>query len=373
MNFFQKLVVSASILFLGGYFSYAMASEVENSSTPSGVYIVSSSSMEGVVRLGGSVTPEKIVNLNAQMPGDISHVAGSEGDSFKQGDVLVALDRKSLIAKRQQAETQLASARAGYRNAQVQYNQERISPNIQGNTMMGGAPGMFSMFSDPARDFLGQGNSQVERNSNLFSRQTTIETSRNSVQQAMAAIRELDESMSNTISYAPFDGVILKKMVEKGDIVQPGMPLVTFADISRLQVRVDVPTRLLKVIKIGSKVQAQLDGESNPIPVVVNRIFPMADKGGHTTTVKFDLPFGIEAHSGMYAEIILPDPQGKNAALPIIPESAIVWRGSLPAVYQVNENGTTRLRLIRVDEIASNGMVSVISGIKAGDEILIKP
>jgi len=193
------------------------------------------------------------------------------------------------------------------------------------------------------------------------------------VDQARAALRELDESLQNAISYAPFDGVILKKMVEQGDIVQPGMPLVSFADVTRLQIRVDVPTRLLRVIKAGGQIQAHLDGDSTPVPVLVDRIFPMADAGGHTTTAEFNLPQGTEAHSGMYAEIILPDASNRVSGLPVIPESAIVWRGSLPAVFQVADDGRVRLRLIRIDEYASNGIVSVISGIRTGDKILAEP
>ena len=374
MKLFLTSVACTGIVFFGGYLSNALASGQGEAMGQSDIYTVSSSSMEGVVRLGGSVVPEKIVNLTAQMPGDVNFVAGSEGDAFKSGAVLVSLDKKSLIAKRQQALSQLASAEAGYRNARVQYNQELVNPNSQGNQMLGGAPGIFSTFSDPARSMMGQGGDQrVERNSNLYARSVGIETAGNSIKQAKAAIRELDEALQNTISYAPFDGVILKKMVEKGDIVQPGMPLVSFANITRLQIRVDVPTRLLRVIKTGSKAQAQLDGETNLVPVIVDRIFPMADAGGHTTTVKFALPSGIKAHSGMYAEIILPDPGSRHSALPTIPESTIVWRGSLPAVFQVRDNGTLRLRLIRVDEMPSNGMVSVISGIKAGDRIVAKP
>jgi len=167
--------------------------------------------------------------------------------------------------------------------------------------------------------------------------------------------------------------VIVQKMVEQGDVVQPGMPLVSYADITRLQVRVEVPTRLLGVIKAGQPVFAELDGAAAPIPVAVDRIFPMAGAGGHTTTVKFVLPAGIAAHSGMYAEIVLSDPDSRQSALPLIPESAIVWRGSLPAVFRVEQDGSLKLRLIRVDEQAANGMVSVISGIRVGDTILAEP
>jgi multidrug efflux pump subunit AcrA (membrane-fusion protein) len=363
---------------LGFYSLIASASDpanpekkiVENKSV---IFEVSEKNMTSVLRLGGSVVPKKTVNLIAQVPGDVEYVAGSEGDAFNKDDVLVTLDRKSLLAKRQQAEAQLGSAHAAYRNAVVQYNQERVNPHSQANSMMGGAPDLFSIFSDPTRSMMGKGDPGFERHSNLVARSVGIETAQNSIKQATASIRELDEALKNTVSRAPFDGVILKKMVEKGDIVQPGMPLVTFGDINRLQIRVDVPTRLLKVIKSGIQVEALLDGETEPVTVVVARIFPMADTGGHTTTVKFDLPISFEAHSGMYAEIMLPDPESQHTALPMIPKSAIVWRGSLPAVYEVYDNGDIKIRLIRIDEMGEGDMVSVISGISAGDRILTNP
>jgi multidrug efflux pump subunit AcrA (membrane-fusion protein) len=366
-------IVYAGVLIIGSHFhnSPALAADIADASPR--IITVTSDSVGGIVRLGGSVVPEQIVNLTAQMPGDVSFVAGSEGDAFNQGDALIALDSASLLAKREQAMSQLASAEAAHRNALVQYNHELRNPHGQANSMLGGAPGLFSMFSDPAREMMGQGSPGMERGSNLYSQRIQVETARNGVDQAHAALRELDESLQNAISYAPFDGVILKRMVEQGDIVQPGMPLVSFADVTRLQVRVEVPTRLLKVIKAGGRIQASLDGSPTPVPVSVDRIFPMADAGGHTTTAKFNLPEGTEAHSGMYAEIILPDPSSRVSGLPVIPESAIVWRGSLPAVFQVVDDGRVRLRLIRIDEYASNGAVSVISGIRTGDKILAEP
>lgn len=377
----KSLICASATVAVGalypGVFAWAAeqpaAAEQQSPAGQPETFVVSSSHIGGMIRLGGNVVPEQIVNLTAQMPADVSYVAGSEGDAFKQGEVLVALDTKTLLAKRAQAEAQLASADAGYRNALVQYNQELVNPNSQGDAMLGGAPSLFGMFSDPARSIMGQGDPDVERRSNLYARSVQVETALNGLNQATAALRELDEALQNANSYAPFDGVIVKKMVEQGDVVQPGMPLVSFADITRLQIRVDVPTRLLNVIKSGAAVQAQLDGQEQPVPVSVDRIFPMADAGGHTTTVKFNLPVGIKAHSGMYAEVMLADPDAGQSPLPIVPESAIVWRGSLPAVFRVEKDGAIKLRLIRVDERSPDGAVSVISGIKVGDRILANP
>lgn len=372
MNYIVTSLLWSSIIIA------SMAVQAENSTTaetvaaPS-VITVTSSSTAGTVVLGGIVTPEKIINLSAQMPGDVSFVAGSEGDAFSRGDPLIALDTRSLHAKRAQIVSQLASAKAAYRNAWVQFNHEQRNPNAQADAMLGGAPSLFSIFSDPMRSFTGQGDPDSERHSSLFGRNVQVETARNTVIQTRAALRELDESMQNAISYAPFDGVILQRMVEQGDIVQPGMPLVTFADINRLQIRVEVPTRLLNTIRAGSRIQARLDTSAILVNVTVDRIFPMAGAGGHTTTVEFSLPRGTEAHSGMYAEILLPETNRQAFAMPVIPESAIIWRGSLPAVFLLMDDDQPRLRLIRVDEQVSDGHVSIISGLNVGDRILAQP
>ena len=370
------LVLTATLVSLPSFSGEnTKKSKVERNNTwqASEIYTIVKSNAPDIIHLGGNVIPKTTVNLTAQMPGDVSFVAGSEGDYFRAGEALVTLDKKSLLAKRKQAQTQLASANAGYRNAQMQYEHERVNPNSQSNSMLGGAPALFSMFTDPARSMMGQGSPRVERRSNLYSRGIAIETAFNSIEKAKAAIRELDEAIENSVSYAPFDGVILKKMVEKGDIVQPGMPLVSFANIKYLQVRTDVPTRLLNTIKQKRKVLAQLDGESKPIVVQLDRIFPMADVGGHTTTVKFDLPVGVGAHPGMYAKIIIADPETSETKLPVIPSSSILWRSSLPSVYKIGKNGRLKLRLIRVGEADAQGMVSVISGVYPGDRILLRP
>jgi len=376
VNFVTTAVFYTSIFFISMHFFPSLALAENNTVNNGGsgsIITVSSSNVSGSVTLGGAVEPEKIVNLSAQMPGDVSFVAGSEGDAFNRGDALIALDTSTLLAKRKQLMSQLASAKAAHRNAIIQYNHERLNPNAQANAMLGGAPSLFGMFGDPMRSITGQGDPNVERHASLYAMGVQIETAINSVDQAYASLREIDVALRNAISYAPFDGVILNKMVEKGDIVQPGMPLISFADLTRLQIRVEVPTRLLKVIKAGGRTYARLDGSTEQINVSVDRIFPMAAAGGHTTTVKFNLPTTIDAHSGMYAEIILPDPSNNILALPTIPYSAIVWRGSLPAVFLVTDDGRHRLRLIRVDEQVTDGYISVISGIRVGDRILAQP
>jgi len=338
------------------------------------IYVIPGGQNSSTAILGGGVIPHKMVNLIAQMPGDVKFIAGEEGDFFPAGTRLVVQDEAALLEKRKAAVAGYEMARAGLSNAQVMYQREVLSPNTQANSMLGGAPSMFSMFSDPFREFSGEGDPDYERYSNIYGQRTAIESARRQVEQALAGINELDENIRNLSSIAPFDGVIVKKMVEVGDIAQPGMPLVVFADTSQMQIQVEVPARLLSNLRANSVVEARLDSGSDTIPVRVARIFPMANQGGHTTTVKFDLPRGVDARPGMYAEVAIPDTSKQSHPLAVIPESAINWRGSLPAVFEVSPDRTmVRMRTVRLGRASGDGLVTVISGVDIGDAILKEP
>ncbi len=93
-----------------------------------GEFVVRQSEGTPTLSIGGSVIPYKEVTLAAQMPGRVSYLAGIEGDKFKKGDLLVAIDDSELLAKRRAIQAQMASADAQWRNAGIQFNREIYSP-----------------------------------------------------------------------------------------------------------------------------------------------------------------------------------------------------------------------------------------------------
>lgn len=322
--------------------------------------------------IGGFVVPHKMVTLLAQMPGEVEFVGGEEGDAFTAGEKLAALDIDALLAKRRAAEAGLRSARAGVGNAMVQYNREVLTPNSQANGMLGGMPSMFSMFGDPMRSFMGQGSPGYERHSNLYGQGVQVQTAQNQVAQAEAGLAELDENIENAVTVAPFNGVIVNKMIEQGDVIQPGMPMMVFADTSRMQVRAEVPARLVSGLKKGAPVRIKVHDQIIDATVAV--VFPMADMAGHTTTVKFDLPADTEINAGVSVDVMIPDNRKSASTYPSIPASAISWRGSLPAVFTVSDDKThLRMRTVRLGAKLDGDMVTVVSGIKTGDQVLKAP
>ncbi len=329
----------------------------------------------GYVILGGSVIPLKEVTLAAQMPGRIVSIAGEAGDEFEAGTELLKINDDDLQAKKAAAAAQLVSAQNAMQNAQVQYNRELWNPRVYNPRPMAGMgmPSMFDGFFNNFDDngFMGSGNKSIERHADLVTQGTQVATARSRVQEAESGLRAIDAKLRDTVAIAPFDGVILKKMVEVGDTVQPGQPMLIFSYSKFLRIQAEVPARLIPGLKKGMIVPAKLDVGDAQINVRVAQIAPLADSKQHTVTVKFDLPEGAPGSPGMYAEVMIPDINSPTQALPVIPVSAISKRGSLPSVRVLDENDVPKMRLIRTGIEIGEDSITVLSGLKPGERILV--
>jgi len=369
----MRKIIAATMFVALGAVSPGQAAPPESDD----IFVVEASTEHPTVAIGGSVVPFREVTLAAQLPGRIKFIAGIEGDRFDEGTTLVAVDEDELLAKRSAAYAQLNAADAQLRNAGVQYSRELWSP--QSKSAMGGMgiPNLFDqVFTRPAEEFFGDRDRDAERSADLFGASTRIEQARSAMLRAQSEIRAIDAKLRDAKSLAPFAGVVMQKFVEEGDTVQPGQPLMKFADVSWLQVQVDVPARLAQGLQsmMILKAAATFDDHADPVDVRVAQVYPMADVQRHTIKVKFDIPQGV-SKPGMYAKILIPDVsiQSGLKQLPAIPSTAIRYRGSLPIVFIKNMDGNPELRMIREGKNMANGMTTVLSGIAEGDMVYANP
>ena len=330
----------------------------------------------GYVILGGSVIPLKEVTLAAQVPGRIVSIAGEEGDEFVAGSELVGINDDDLQAKKSAAEAQLTSAQNAMQNAQVQYNRELWNPRVYNPRPMAGMgmPSMFDGFFDNMDGMPGAstGNKSIERHADLVTQGTQVASARSHVTEAESGLRAINAKHRDAKAIAPFDGVIMKKMVEIGDTVQPGQPLIIFSYSKFLRIQAEVPARLMPGLQKGMVVPARLDVGSTEVNARVAQISPVADNKQHTVTVKFDLPEGVPGGPGMYAEVMIPDVSSPTRALPVIPLAAISKKGSLPSVQVVDDDNNLKMRLVRIGEIIDKDTVTILSGLKPGERIQIR-
>ena len=331
--------------------------------------------------LGGTVIPFQEVTLAAQIPGRVEYIAGHEGDWFAKNHELIRINDDDLIAQQRSALADLENAQLALRNAGVQYSRELWSPQSRNiNRAPGmGMPALFDqMFTQGMGSWMGAGNPEVDRYGDLYAQGTQLNQSRSRVARAQSRLDEIAARLRDARSVAPFDGVIARKLVEVGDTVQPGQQLVVFSDLEYLQVKVDVPIRLMagiNALKEEDRIMIRLDDPKKTL--VEGRLaqkYPVADSQRHTVTVKIDLKKSAPATPGMYAEVMIPDAESRQQEHMVIPRKAVIdnSRGSLPAVYVWNADRQRKeRRYIRLGMPVNGDKVVVLSGLRKTDSLVV--
>ncbi len=368
-------VISISVSAIAPTVSHGQGDSPSQSEAQYQTVPVTTSQIGGNATIGGTVIPFKEVTLNAQIPGRVIFLAGSEGFSAAEGQVLLAISDEDIQAQRRAAQAQITQAEAGLRNAQMQYSRELYSPRV--NSLTGipgmGVPGTFDQFFTRGfSDMIGQSDSGLERQADLYAQGVGIDQAQSGMLQAQANLDALDARLRDASSVAPFDGIIIEKMVEVGDTVQPGMPLLKFAYVEYLRIVADVPVRLAAGLSEGMLVSARLDAGGEQVQARVAQIFPVADQQRHTVRVKFDLPKGTAGGPGMYVEVTVPDGSVPVRTQPAVPAESLIWRGSLPSVFIIVD-GKPSLRLVRVGYPLPDGRISVVSGLNGGEMVIVNP
>ncbi|GAA0423353.1 efflux RND transporter periplasmic adaptor subunit [Cocleimonas flava] len=369
----HKMLVASLCFFIAPVFFFSSFTHAENVTE---IVTVNRSISSSQTILGSTVVPYREITVTAQTPGKITAIGGEVGTGFTKGAMLAKVDDAQLLAKRNTLWAQITSAQAALKNSQAQHQREIISPKSKSiNGMPGmGLPSMMDIFmTRPLYDMMGNSDQGYNRYSDLVNSATGVSQAESQVMMAWSQLNELNTKIKDTVSVAPFEGIIMSKMVEVGDAVQPGQPLMKFGFIKYLRLQADVPSMLVSSLVKGMSVPVRISNKNSTI-AKVSQIYPIADPSRHTVVVKFDLPIGVSAAPGMYAEIFLPDTTPGGNSVITIPKTALIPGRSLPTVLVADEETkTSSLRLIRVGVTQSDGLVSVVSGLKVGERVINNP
>jgi len=326
----------------------------------------------GSVPLGGTVVSRNETTLKAQMPGRVVYIAGEEGTKLQTGQVIVALDDEGLLAKRKSALAQLDRALSAVRAARIQYTDTVYNDGVQTRGGMG-MPSMFDhFFTKNMGDMMGVGDPDMDRYAQIQAARSAAEQADAAVVQAQAALDEIETMLRDKQTLSPGDVVVLEKYIELGDSVMPGQPLVKVGDVSKLQVKVNLPSGMIGRIRQGMALPVSLEAEGKTVRGEVERIYPSADPVSHTVTVKVAIPEDAPAAPGMYMTVSIPDAGKGGRSLPVIPARAVVWRGSQSAVFVVNDESRTEMRMVRAGK-NRDGLVRILSGLRPGERIIANP
>jgi len=297
---------------------------------------VRDTSLPAVVEAAGTAEPIQQAILSTRLMASVLSVAVQEGASVKAGQVLVTLDTRDLEARQGQVEAGLAEAEAVERNAEAMARRMR------------------ALFADSAATRV-----QLEQ------AETGLSRAQAGVRTARAGAAELAAVRSYAEVRAPFAGVVTRRYVDAGAMATPGAPLVGLDDLSRLRVTVTAAPALVRGLVRGAAVDVRLEGRSTRGTVEGL----VASGTGNLTRVNVLVPNpGGSVLGGTAATILLP--QGSQTVL-VVPASALVREGDLVGVDLLLAGRATR-RWIRVGRSWEEGFVEVLSGVTAGDLVLVR-
>lgn len=220
--------------------------------------------------------------LGFQLAGRIASIRPREGDRVKAGDTLATLDSPELVARRAQAQAQVAAARAtlaelraGARSEEIAQAREaaraaderladaqRDADRMQQLAKNGTVSRQSYDKAKLARDVAESQRNQARQQLQLMEsgpRQERVRAQQAAVEQAEAVVRQADATLANTVLRAPFDALVTVRDREPGEVVGAGMPVVTVVNMQDRWVRIFIREDRVGAVHIGQTASVTAD------------------------------------------------------------------------------------------------------------------
>ena len=317
----------------------------------------------------GSVIAADTAQVAARTMGTVLQVAVKEGDSVKRGQLLAQLDERELSARHNAAQAAAQSAEAGVGQAAKAVTAAQAQADVAQKTYDR------YVYLKEQRSVSPQEFDEVAAKQQAA--QAALEQAKAGQRQAQAGQEQAQfevHAAESVASYArvvaPFDGRVVRRTVEPGSLVSPGMPLFIVEDSSRYQLEVALPTESLGAVKKGSPARVLLDSLlEKPLAGKVAEIEAGADPSSHTVKARIDLPHETGIQSGVFGRAFLG--RGEKKGL-VVPKDGLVTRGQLKGIYAVDANGLVHWRVLTLGKEIGN-QVEVLSGLTEGDLVVLNP
>ena len=301
---------------------------VSTPSTQTGNYITTSGKIEAVQN----------ATISTRNMGYVNNILIKVGDKVSKGQLLISINSADISAQQGQINASIVEATAAFKNAQKDYKRYQ------------------TLFTE---------NSASQKEMDDITANYEMAKAR------LEAAKQMKNQVQAQLSYsnitAPFSGIITGKYINKGDMANPGMPLISLETPGEFQVISMVPETKITSIKNGSIVQVLIKSTNKIISGKVTEISTSAKNTGGQYLVKIVLDKSdVKLLSGMFASVEFTIENNAASSAILIPTSAIITKGELKGIYVVSQNNTALLRWLRLGRISGEN-VEVLSGLSANE------
>ncbi|HKU14613.1 MAG TPA: efflux RND transporter periplasmic adaptor subunit [Steroidobacteraceae bacterium] len=327
-----------------------------------------------VLNASGYVVARRQATVSSKVTGKVAEVLIEEGMEVKQGQLLARLDDTTTKPVYELAQRQLDAARRNLNEVQVRVAEaERNLKRTEGLRKD-------KLVSEQALD---------QAQSEAAALNARLEALQGEVKVAEATLRVRAQDLDDLLVRAPFDGVVVSKDAQPGEMVSPisagggftRTGIATIVDMDSREIEVDVNEAFINRVKDQQKTEAVLDAYPDwVIPSHVINIVPTADRQKATVRVRigFDtLEPRILPDMGVKVSFLEERPaEGAQqaAARPAVrlPAAAVIRDGDTSFVWRIQDGGKLERVAVRTG-MERDGQIEVFSGLNPGDVVVAAP
>jgi len=323
-----------------------------------------------LLNASGYVTPRRRATIAAKITGRVTRVNFDEGMHVPEGFVLATLDdsdaRRALDsakADRNSAQAAIADFEVQLKNAEIELRRARqlLAAGVQTQEAMDNA----TMAADSLR--------------------AKIALAKEQVAASEARIGEAQQGVDNCVIRAPFDGIVVSKDAQVGEMVSPisagggftRTGIATIVDMNSNEIEVDVNEAYIARVVPGQSVTAVLDAYPDwQIPSRVRTVIPTADRQKATVKVRISflkLDPRILPDMGIKVTFLGDEPEPKNgsdAPGALVPQAAVRDDQGKKIVFLVKDEHLER-RAVSVGN-ARGSDDEILAGVVGGDTVVVK-
>jgi RND family efflux transporter MFP subunit len=325
-----------------------------------------------VLNASGYVVARRQATVSAKVTGKVAEVMIEEGMTVKEGQVVAKLDDSTARPLYQLAQRQLESSRVNLQETEVR---------------LGEAERTLRRTEQLRTDKLVSESQLDTAQSDVAATRARLESLRSDVRVAEATLHVRAQDLDDLVVRAPFDGVIVSKDAQPGEMVSPisagggftRTGIATIVDMDSREIEVDVNESFINRVHNGQRTEAVLDAYPDWIIAshVIN-IVPTADRQKATVRVRIgfdELDPRILPDMGVKVSFL--EDRGEAAAAPSarpvvrIPSAAVFRDGDTSYVWRVQDDQVERIAVTTAGE--RDGQVEIVAGLNAGDTVVAAP
>lgn len=276
--------------------------------------------------------------IAAEVAARVIKVHVNPGQLVKQGQLLATLDATDFAMQRSEAQAEIARIQALLENQAkiVARNQALVDKNF---------------ISQNAVD-------------NDVAQQRVL---KQQLEAAKARVSSINHNSSKGRVIAPVSGTIEQKLVDTGDFVQVGDPIVQIVSKQKLRAHLPFPEHIGAQLKPGLKVRLTTPTSDKSVDSVIHELKPMITEDNRTVDVIADVlnAPGWQPGASVTGTVIL----GEQKAAMMIPEQSLVLRPAGEVVYVVRDN--IAYQAVVKTGARQDGLIELLEGLNANDTIVV--